>query len=85
MAINFSDIVSLNIFINLHLLLKLFKFILKFKTFLINIFKYIFGFIVNDGTGLIKHRQTYNGVVDAFRSILNSNGIKGLYQVCWVG
>jgi len=37
-------------------------------------------FQVNDGTGLIKHRQTYNGVVDAFRSILKSNGIKGLYQ-----
>ena len=81
MAINFSDVVSLNIFINLHLL----KFILKFKTFINNIFKYIFGFIVNDGTGLIKHRQTYNGVVDAFRSILKSNGIKGLYQVCRVG
>jgi len=38
-------------------------------------------FIVNDGSGLIKHRQTYSGVTDAFRSIVRSNGLAGLYQV----
>jgi len=37
-------------------------------------------FQVNDGSGTIKNRQSYNGIMDAVRSITRTNGIKGLYQ-----
>lgn len=34
--------------------------------------------VVNDGSGKL---PAYRGLVDAVRSIVRSNGIKGLYQV----
>ena len=34
--------------------------------------------VVNDGSGKL---PTYGGLVDAVKSIVRSNGIKGLYQV----
>jgi len=36
-------------------------------------------FQVNDGT-VIQNRQVYTGVVNAFSTIVKSNGVKGLYQ-----
>ena len=35
---------------------------------------------VNDGSGRL---PAYRGLVDAVQTIVRSNGIKGLYQVCF--